>query len=95
MSGYLRSVTEEGQTPLTCAGMYFFKHAIGIYEALSSMVDNDFRVDGEFQLVDAIEGMLGSGFLFKYSYIDKVYDIGTPERLELARQDCYIKKGKP
>jgi glucose-1-phosphate thymidylyltransferase len=88
-SGYVRSVLDK-ESELTVAGIYHFKKAMPLYEALSTMIDNNFRINGEFQLSDAIEGMLGSGYLFRYHFINKVYDVGTPERLEIARQNCFI-----
>ena len=92
-SGYVRSVLDK-ESDLTVAGIYHFKKAMPLYEALSTMIDNNFCINGEFQLSDAIEGMLGSGYMFRYHYIDKVYDIGTPERLEHARQHCFITRDK-
>jgi len=62
-------------------GLYYFSNTKSLLETLDSMIQNNERTLGEFQLTDALQRMLEKGEPFKAIEVSKWFDCGKPETL--------------
>lgn len=72
-------------------GIYYIRDVRALRESLSSMIENNVRTRGEFQLTDALQKMVESGSVFKTAPLTAWLDCGTPETL-LETNTAVLKK---
>ena len=72
---------DEPISNLAIVGIYFIKEANELYKQLTHIINNNIRTKGEFQLTDALQGMLTSGIKMKTFKVSGWYDCGKPETL--------------
>ncbi len=66
---------------LAIVGIYYLKEGQQLFNQLSYLIENDLRTKGEYQLTDALQGMLKAGCKMKTFNISGWYDCGKPETL--------------
>lgn len=72
---------EKPTSNLAIVGIYRFRDATPLYEALDENVRNDVRTRGEFQLTDALQKMIERGADMRTFPIQGWFDCGTIETL--------------
>lgn len=72
---------ENPRTNLAIVGLYYIKSPRLLAECLDEIVQGDRRTRGEFQLTDALQGMIDRGEKFTTFNVDGWYDCGKPETL--------------
>lgn len=74
-------------------GIYNFAHGFYFFEAASSMIEKDIKVNNEFYVAPAYNELIQSGFNIGYYNVGKEYDgmygLGVPSDLER-----FLKNGK-
>ena len=83
-SGRIIAMVEKPEDPpsdTALAGVYIFERASDIFSALDTLVEQDIRTRGEYQLTDAMQMMTKEGSLFKGFVINRWYDCGRPDML--------------
>ncbi len=71
---------------LAIIGIYYFRDGIRFKNELKWLMDNDQRVNGEYQLTDALENMKKSGIRFKTSRVDEWLDCGNKDSTVYTNQ---------
>jgi glucose-1-phosphate thymidylyltransferase len=66
---------------LAIVGIYCIEDAAGLYDALETIVSEDLRTRGEYQLTDALNLMIRRGIDLRAFEIEGWYDCGKPETL--------------
>ncbi len=82
--GLITDFIEKPDTPvsnLAIVGIYFIKDSAELFLQLDNLVKNNIRTKGEFQLTDALSGMLKSGIKMNTFSVPGWYDCGKPETL--------------
>ena len=82
--GYVNSLVEKPNIPLSnlaLVGFYKIKDTAALFESLESNIESDLRSDGEFQLTDALMGMVSRGCKIKTEMVDNWFDCGRKEIL--------------
>ena len=82
--GFVERLVEKPETPvsnLAIVGLYFIRRPAVLRAALDTLITNDMRTKGEFQLTDALQLMVDSGEKFTTFSVDGWYDCGKPETL--------------
>lgn len=64
---------------LAIIGIYYFKDGEKLLYELQSLVQNNIKVNGEYQLTDALQNMKNKGFVLKASLIDEWFDCGNKD----------------
>ncbi len=64
---------------LAIVGIYYFKNAQILKNELKYLIDNNIRVNGEFQLTDALQSLKNRGLKLKAYTIDEWFDCGNKE----------------
>lgn len=64
---------------LAIVGIYYFKNAQVLKNELKYLIDNNIRVNGEFQLTDALQNLKNRGLKLKAYTIDEWFDCGNKE----------------
>lgn len=75
---------EKPQNPTSnsaIVGLYYFSTAKALLDTLDTIISNNERTFGEFQLTDALQRMLEKGEPFKAIEVSKWFDCGKPETL--------------
>jgi glucose-1-phosphate thymidylyltransferase len=75
---------EKPQNPTSnsaIVGLYYFSSAKALLDTLDTIISNNERTLGEFQLTDALQRMLEKGEPFKAIEVSKWFDCGKPETL--------------
>ena len=62
-------------------GIYYIKDTKALRASLRSLIDNDIRTRGEFQLTDALQVMIEKGCKFRTAPVQEWLDCGLPETL--------------
>ncbi|MFH0895876.1 MAG: nucleotidyltransferase family protein, partial [Bacteroidota bacterium] len=83
---------------LAIIGIYYFREGEKLKKELQFLVDNNYRVNGEFQLTDALENMKNKGTRFTTETVEEWLDCGnknatvqTNQRiLEFEKEDALI-----
>jgi len=60
-------------------GMYYFKHGEALKKHINELIEQDRKVNGEFQITDALENMLKLGINFKSKNISGWLDFGKKD----------------
>lgn len=71
----------EPRTNLALVGLYYVSDGDLLRRALSSLVEEDSRTRGEYQLTDALQRMIDAGTTFVPFRIGNWFDCGKPETL--------------
>ena len=83
-NGFVTRLIEKPENPtsnLAIVGLYFIRRPDVLLECLKSMIKNDVRTKGEFQLTDGLQLMIERGEKIKTFTIDGWFDCGKPETL--------------
>ena len=64
------------------AGYYYWKRGSDFVKYAEQMIEHNDRSNGEFYVAPVYNWAIEDGKKFKISYVDKVYELGTPEYLE-------------
>ena len=62
---------------LAIIGIYCFNKGELLRDELKKLIDNDFKVNGEYQLTDALENLKNDGLKFGYKEVDEWLDCGN------------------
>ncbi len=68
-------------TDLAIVGLYYIANAPLLAECLTTLVEQDHRTRGEYQLTDALQMMIDRGERFTTFNVDGWFDCGKPETL--------------
>jgi glucose-1-phosphate thymidylyltransferase len=79
---------------LAIAGLYYVKSSDKLAEALDTIVTNDRRTRGEFQLTDALQVMIEGGEQFSTFEVQGWHDCGAPETLLATNRILLEKNGR-
>ncbi len=82
--GWMRKLVEKPQDAsnnLAVVGLYYFRHAERLIEAIEEQMAREKRLGGEFYLVDAINIMLDRGLKMRTRPVSVWLDCGKPEAL--------------
>ncbi|NOQ53147.1 MAG: NTP transferase domain-containing protein [Thermoplasmata archaeon] len=83
-NGRIIAMVEKPEDPpsdTALAGVYIFERASDIFSALDTIVEQDIRTRGEYQLTDAMQMMAREGSVFMGFVIERWYDCGRPDML--------------
>ncbi len=83
-TNYVKRVEEKPEHPpsnLAIAGVYFISDSPLLFRILETMIDNDIRTRGEYQLTDALQKMIHAGGKIKTFTVSSWYDCGHFESL--------------
>jgi len=87
--GYIKEFVEkptEFISDQAVVGIYYFKDGDGLREEIKSIIDNNIKDKGEYQLTTALENLKNKGLLFKPGIIDEWLDCGNKDSLIYANQ---------
>ena len=79
-NGYISDFIEKPAQPvsnLAIIGIYYFRDGAYLKKELQFLVDNNYCVNGEFQLTDALENMKNKGTRFTTASVDEWLDCGN------------------
>lgn len=82
--GYITRLVEKPKDPktnLAIVGIYYLARSGPLFEALATIIEQDKRTAGEFQLTDALQQMLLQGEKMRTFSVDEWYDCGKPETM--------------
>ncbi|MGQ9847116.1 MAG: sugar phosphate nucleotidyltransferase [Bacteroidales bacterium] len=80
--GIITDFIEKPKTPvsnLAIIGIYYFKDGEQLQQELQFLIDKDIKVNGEYQLTDALQKMKNKGIKFKAFTVDEWFDCGNKE----------------
>ena len=82
-NGYVSEVIEKKviSNHATC-GLYYFKHGSDYIKYADKMIEDNFRVNGEFYVAPTIDFAVKDGKKFKIKTVDAMWGTGTPNDLE-------------
>lgn len=66
---------------LGIAGIYIIDDTPLLFESLEKLISNDTKKEGEYQLTDALQIMVGSGAMLKTFHVHDWYDCGRADTL--------------
>ncbi len=87
--GYIKEFVEkptEFISDQAVVGIYYFKDGDGLREEIKSIIDNNIKDKGEYQLTTALENLKNQGLLFKPGIIEEWLDCGNKDSLIYANQ---------
>lgn len=82
--GYISEMVEkpsEFVSDLAIVGIYYFKQAEQLRDALHHIISNDIREKNEYQLTTALERLKNQGVKFRTGEIEEWLDCGTKENI--------------
>jgi glucose-1-phosphate thymidylyltransferase len=82
--GYIEQLIEKPSTPisrLALVGLYYISDSKKLINALNTLIENNIKTRGEYQLTDALQLMIEKGEKFKTFKVEGWYDCGKPETL--------------
>lgn len=82
--GFVSRLVEKPETPVSnmaIVGLYYISRPTELRSALETLITNDLRTKGEYQLTDALQLMVDRGEKFTTFSVDGWYDCGKPETL--------------
>lgn len=82
--GFVRHLVEKPETPasnLAIVGIYGIPRSDLLFGALHRLIDAGATTKGEYQLTDALEGMLADGVRMRTQLVDGWFDCGKQETL--------------
>ncbi|MCS6834102.1 MAG: sugar phosphate nucleotidyltransferase [Flammeovirgaceae bacterium] len=93
---FVKQLVEKPDIPptnLALVGLYFIKHPCLLAECLETIIQNDIRTRGEYQLTDALQCMIHKGEHFTTFAVEGWYDCGKPETMLATNR--YLLQRKP
>ena len=85
---------DDPQSNYAISGVYIVEDTEALFDSLAHLVENDIRGAGnEYQLTDALQGMIDSGTRIDVFEIEDWYDCGRPETL-LEANRVLLSKGE-
>jgi len=78
--GFITKMIEKPQNPesnLAITGVYYIKDSSILFEKLDYIIKNDIRTKGEFQVTDALQLMIESGYKIKAFPVENWFDCGN------------------
>jgi glucose-1-phosphate thymidylyltransferase len=84
---------EHPKTNLAIVGLYYIKHPRLLIECLETMIADNRRTKGEFQLTDALQMMIDQGEHMNTFDVEGWFDCGKPETLLSTNQ--YLLERQP
>ncbi len=94
--GYVSRLVEKPQEFVSneaLVGIYYIKDIAALRRSLNSLISEDIRTRGEYQLTDALQGMVSSGARFKTKPLAEWLDCGTSEAF-IETNEFVLKKMK-
>lgn len=97
--GSIKAMVEKPEVPpskLAVVGIYYFADCSLLYQCLDEVIEKKITTKGEFQLTDALDGMLRRGAAMRPFEIQSWLDCGKPEtHIETNRLllDIYARRG--
>jgi glucose-1-phosphate thymidylyltransferase len=82
--GYISEMVEKPSSfvsDLAIVGIYYFKEAEKLRDALQHIISNEIREKNEFQLTTALEFLKNQGIKFRTGEIEEWLDCGTKENI--------------
>lgn len=71
---------------LAIVGIYYFKDGEKLNAEIESLIKNDIKLRGEYQLTSVLENMKNNGVLFKTASIDEWIDCGNKDAVVYANK---------
>ncbi len=75
---------------LAISGLYYFPDQNRLRQALLDLMEADRRTKGEYQLTDAMEGMLKDHQPFEATILREWHDVGVPETFLAANRELLV-----
>jgi glucose-1-phosphate thymidylyltransferase len=78
--GYISDFYEKPNTYVSnqaIIGLYYFRNADILKKSLLKLLENDQKVNGEYQLTDALQYMIENGYKIKIQNVDEWLDCGN------------------
>ncbi len=94
-NGKIKKLIEKPQSPVSnhaLVGLYYISNAASLLKSLKSLIKNDIRTKGEYQLTDALQIMIQQGEEMTAFNVDGWYDCGKPETLLATNKFLLNKK---
>jgi glucose-1-phosphate thymidylyltransferase len=88
-AGRIRRVVEKPAEPasdLAIVGVYYFRDTDALRAELRRLIEQDITTKGEYQITDALQGMIERGLELVPFEIDRWYDCGQKETLLATNQ---------
>jgi len=95
--GFVSRLVEKPETPVSTmaiVGLYYIHEPRKLRTALETLISENIRTKGEYQLTDALQLMVDSGEKFTTFVVDGWYDCGKPETLLLTNRFLLTKRGE-
>ncbi len=78
---------------LAIIGIYYFKDGDNLRKELKFLIDNEIKVNGEYQLTDALENMKNNGIKFKTETVNEWLDCGNKDATVYTNQRILVHLG--
>lgn len=94
----VRRLVEKPQNPpsdLAIVGIYYIVETGLLYESLASIIADDIRVKGEYQLTDALQRMLDRGVEMYTFPVENWWDCGNPATLLATNRELLERSNTP
>ncbi|MBM3263196.1 MAG: NTP transferase domain-containing protein [candidate division Zixibacteria bacterium] len=88
-NGRVRRLIEKPDVPpsnLVLAGVYYVRETETLMQGIETLIRDDRRTRGEFQLTDGLQTMIDKGIEIGTFPVEEWYDCGTPEQLLTANR---------
>lgn len=95
--GFVCRLVEKPETPVSTmaiVGLYYIHEPHKLRTALETLISQNIRTKGEYQLTDALQLMVDNGEKFTTFVVDGWYDCGKPETLLLTNRFLLTKRGE-
>lgn len=92
--GYVMKMVEKPENPpsdLAIAGVYYFKSAFKLFDAIDHLIQGKIKTKNEYQLTDAMTKMMDDGEKFKTFEVTEWFDCGEKESL-IETNEVMLKK---
>jgi len=94
--GYITRLVEKPETPisnLAVIGVYYIAEIRNLFNAISTIMERNIQLKGEYYLADALQVMVNDGCRFTTQTVTAWHDCGNPEAL-LSTNRYLIENGR-
>jgi glucose-1-phosphate thymidylyltransferase len=94
--GFVSRLVEKPESmvsTMAIVGLYYIHEPRKLRSALDTLIEQNIRTKGEYQLTDALQLMVDAGVKFTTFTVDGWYDCGKPETLLLTNRFLLTKRG--
>ncbi len=94
--GFIVHLAEKPVIPksnMAMVGFYYIKETAALFDELDKNVDSDLRTNNQFQLTDALLGMMKRGIRMKGHAVENWFDLGKKEILLETNANLLKKSG--